>query len=937
MIDFLIVAFYMISILGVGIISGLKVKDLQDYSISKVPFSPFVLMAAIFATLVGGGSTMGVSEKVFSTGLVFLLACAGFVLRDLIIAFFIVPKFDKFKGCLTVGDIMAIYYGKVGRISVGIAGTLQSSTYLSMQLAAIGHLLYYFLAIPYWFGIFIGVGIVVVYSSFGGIRSVTITDVIQFSVLIVAIPVTFTIGLDMVGGFYGVLNSVPKEKLSFIPSTDDEVRFYSLVFVFILPYMNPALVQRLLMGRTIAQVRGALIIAALGRLPYYAMVGILGLVAFILEPTLKADMAFPYLVNTVLPIGVKGFVISGLMAVIMSTADSYLHVAGLLLTHDVIKPIMGDRLSEKQEFKLARYVTLIIGSIALVAAMSNTNIIELNILAVVFWLPAIFVPLVSGILGVCGSIKAFLWSGILGIVTYLVWKYLIYELMLVDSLLPAVLVNAATFFTIVYFEKKSSSNWFFIGRLSGTIDKVRQIFSVGRFSPKSVLDIFRRVASQLVDLSAKRVEIFGAPYALFVLFAIANFCFVPIIFSNISGQVTPVFIIYLRVFASGLSFVLVMKDFWPKAYLRYLPIYWHITLFVCLPFFAISMCLFSSCSIEWVIDLVLTNFILGLLVDWKTYIATILFGGVFATGSFFLFGDLRQFDPNLGNFPIMAYATIVSLLAGAIFSRNKERVLMEKLVTFKALGGTIAHEMRTPLSSIQISASGLKECLPALVEGYQQARLAGIRVPKISQLTLESIASAPERMRYICASTLNIIDMLLLQLKDSDWSTHFSDCSVTECVLIALSEYCFREDERDLIDATGVAEFKFYGNRYLVVHILYNLMRNAFTFIQSEKKGRIAIWTSERANEMNLHFCDTAKGIGKEDLHHVFEHGFSKRSAGSGVGLHYCKKMMETMSGDITVRSQEGKYTEFVLTFPKHKPMSEACSRLPINHKIGEL
>ena len=50
----------------------------------------------------------------------------------------------------------------------------------------------------------------------------------------------------------------------------------------------------------------------------------------------------------------------------------------------------------------------------------------------------------------------------------------------------------------------------------------------------------------------------------------------------------------------------------------------------------------------------------------------------------------------------MAYAIAVSLLVGAIFSRNKERVLMEKLVTFKALGGTIAHEMRTPLSAIHI-------------------------------------------------------------------------------------------------------------------------------------------------------------------------------------------------------------------------------------------
>lgn len=918
MIDFAIVAFYMISVLVVGIVSGLKVKDLEEYSVARGSYSSFVLVAAIFATLVGGGSTMGVSEKVFSTGLVFLLACLGFVVRDLIIAFFLVPKFDAFKNCLTVGDIMAIYYGKVGKICVGIAGTLQSSMYLSMQLAAIGHLLDYFMGIPYWLGILIGVGIVVIYSSFGGIRAVTLTDVIQFSVLIVAIPVTFTIGLDMVGGFHGVFNSVPPEKLSFAPATSDEVRFYSLLVVFILPYLNPALVQRLLMGKTASQVRTALIISALGRLPYYFMVGILGLVAYILEPTLKADLAFPYLVNQILPIGVKGLVIAGVMAVIMSTADSFLHVAGLLLTHDVIKPIMGDKLNPQQELRLARYITAIIGSIALVAAMSNTNIIELNILAYVFWLPAIFVPLVCGVLGAKASVRAFLQSGFCGIATYLIWKFFVYENTSIDSLLPAVIVNATVFLSLLFLEKKKPlpiSKPITYSRSTSMWSSSKAALSF--IKRHGVISGTHRLIMMLVEQSKERVLVFGAPYNLFVIFAVANLCFMPLIFSNTSGQPTPLFVVYLRVFASGLGFLLIMRDFWPKRFLAYLPLYWHVTLFVCLPFFAISMCLFSSCAIEWVIDLVLTNFILGLLVDWKTYSASIILGGILATLAFFLFGDLRQFDPNLGNFPIMAYSTAVSIFAGAIFSRNRERVLLERLLTFKALGGTIAHEMRTPLSSINISASGLKECLPALVSGYSQAKSAGLNVPNIPRLALESIATIPERMRYTCASTLNIIDMLLLQLKDNDWSKHFDECSMKECINTALHGYCFRENEHSLIDTHKVIDFKFVGNPHLVIHILYNLMRNALSFIQSEKRGTISLWTSETPHEMRLHFCDTAKGIDPEDVPFIFDHGFSKRRLGSGVGLHYCKRMMETMAGNITVVSEMGTYTEFILSFPK--------------------
>jgi SSS family solute:Na+ symporter len=454
MVDFLIVAVYMISVLLIGIISGLKVKDFSEYSVSKGSYSTFVMVAAIFATLVGGGSTMGISEKVFATGLVFLLSVMGFVVRDILKATFIIPHFDQFDNCLTVGDIMERFYGRVGKVCVGIAGCLQSSIFLGMQIAAIGHLLDYFLNIPYSVGVLIGMGIVVIYSAFGGIKAVTLTDVIQFSVLIVAIPITFTIGLEMVGGIYGVINSVPTEKLSLWPKSGEQIRFYSLFIVFCLPYMNPAMVQRILMGRNAKQAQAALFISALGRIPYYIMVGLLGLVAFIIEPTLKADMAFPFLVNHILPVGIKGFVISGVMAVIMSTADSFLHVAGILLTHDVIAPLRKKPLSSKQELFVARSITFVIGVVAVIGAMTNSNLIELNILAYAFWLPAISVPLIFAILGFQGSMRGFVTAGIAGIGTYLIWKFFLYESTNIDSLLPSVIVNATVFFSFYFYEKK---------------------------------------------------------------------------------------------------------------------------------------------------------------------------------------------------------------------------------------------------------------------------------------------------------------------------------------------------------------------------------------------------------------------------------------------------------------------------------------------------
>lgn len=914
MVDVVVAAFYMVGLVVPGLMLRFNVKSMNKHSVAKNTSPTFIIVASIIATLIGGGATIGISEKIFTTGLVVLVTCLGFVVRDILTALIIVPRLEPYQGCTTVGDIMGMHYGRFGQVLAGIATVMHAGIFLGIQVVALSHLLNYFLAIPYTLGIIIGIGTVALYSFLKGKKKHGRINIFQFGILVIAIPITFTIGVEMVGGFYGLINSLPIEKLSLVPQTAEQIRFYSLLFVFILPSFTPGLMSSFLLSKDSLHTKKALIISAFAYIPYFIMVAVLGLVALVLEPSLQPDMAFLYLVNTVLPIGIKGLVVAGMLVMIISTADSLLHAASFALSHDILGPIANQRTDETNHLRIIPWSIVITGSIAFVAALYTTNIIELSILAYACWLPGMAVPIVASILGAHASMHTFVFSALCGWGAFLGWRIYFYSLTHIDSLLPALLLSASVYFVLYIFEKKKYyekelSEWPSLG----SNQQYKSIESLA----KHIVFFLKSNFDKLVDQSIQKVEVFGAPYSMFVLFSVANLCFVPFIFANTSGGGTPKFVVYLRVIASIFSFLLVMKDFWHKRLSRYLPLFWHITLFFCLPYFAISMCLFSSCAIEWVIDLVLTIFILGILVDWKTYISTILLGAFFAALSFTFFGDLSQFDPNIGNFPIMTYAIIVSLSAGALFSRNKERVLMEKLITFKALGGTIAHEMRTPLSSIHVSASGLKDCLPALVDGYQQARGAGLKVPKISQLALESVASIPERMRYICASTLNIIDMLLLQLRDNDWNAHFSTCSMKECVDTALHEYCFRENERSLIDISGIEDFTFYGNRYLVVHILYNLMRNSFTFIQSEKRGVITIWTSESLNEKHLHFCDTAKGISKHDLPYIFDHGFSKRSGGSGVGLHYCRRMMTAMSGGISVNSVEGKYCEFVLSFTK--------------------
>lgn len=66
-----------------------------------------------------------------------------------------------------------------------------------------------------------------------------------------------------------------------------------------------------------------------------------------------------------------------------------------------------------------------------------------------------------------------------------------------------------------------------------------------------------------------------------------------------------------------------------------------------------------------------------------------------------------------------------------------------------------------------------------------------------------------------------------------------------------------------------------------------------------------------------LIFKDTGKGISKENISHIFRKFYSRTKYGTGIGLSFCKMVMESLGGEIKCKSQEGKFTEFRLCFPK--------------------
>lgn len=426
---------------------------MREYSIGNRKYSTPILVATIFATLIGGGSTLGIAEKVYSLGLVFAITCLGPVINKILTATYIAPKANVFTDMISPGDLAEYYYGKIGKITTGLAGTGFMVGSLGVQISSIGYISHAFLEISYGWGVFIGAAIIVIYSSFGGVKAVTATDIIQFIVLVVAIPLACFIGIVKVGGFKNLFSSLPESHLSFSSDPKTTLKYLCFLLFNIVPYLTPPFIQRLLMAKNSKQIVKSMYYTIAICIPFYIMICLIGFIALQLFPNTNSHLAFPSLIKNVLPIGLKGIVIAGIFSAIMSTADSVLNCIGITIIHDIIQPLKKKPLSDKQELVLTQWVTFLIGSLAIAVAIRYQNIFDLVINSLSCWASTVLIPILLGLLGLKVSLKSFLTSVLGGLCTLFIWNYLFKQSTGIDGLLPSMITNGLILLSGYYCEK----------------------------------------------------------------------------------------------------------------------------------------------------------------------------------------------------------------------------------------------------------------------------------------------------------------------------------------------------------------------------------------------------------------------------------------------------------------------------------------------------
>jgi SSS family solute:Na+ symporter len=352
--DWVVIGLYFVLVFGGAVWATLRerrgTETSADYFLAGRDTGWFIVGASLFASNIGSEHLVGLAGTGAASGVAVAQfeILAAFVL--LLLGWVFVPFYLR-SGVYTMPEFLERRYSPAARWYLAIVSIIgYVLTKISVTIAAGGIVFEALMGIDFWTGALVVVVATGIYTIFGGLRAVLITDTLQMFVLIGGAIAVLVIGLDAVGGWTELWTAAePGFRDLWKPADDPNFPWTGIVFgapILGIWYWctDQFIVQRTLAARNVQQARRGTIFAGfLKILPLFIFV-IPGVIAHVLaqrgQLTLATpDQALPALVGTLLPVGLRGLVVAGLLAALMSSLSSVFNSTSTLITWDVYKKL----------------------------------------------------------------------------------------------------------------------------------------------------------------------------------------------------------------------------------------------------------------------------------------------------------------------------------------------------------------------------------------------------------------------------------------------------------------------------------------------------------------------------------------------------------------------------------------------------------------------
>jgi SSS family transporter len=425
------IALYLLASIAIGLYAATRVKNTSDYAVAGRSLPLPVIIATTFATWFGSETVLGIPSKFVEGGFQKTVEDpigAGMCLV-LVGAFFARKLYNM--NLLTIGDFYRKRYGKGVEIFSSIVILISYLGWVAAQITALG-LVFNLLsagAISVATGMTLGTLIVLVYTLFGGMWSVALTDFFQMIIIVVGLTLIAIFAAEHAGGVGRVVEYArSRDMFRFFPDGGLHGWLFWLgaaITIMIGSIPQQDVFQRVMSAKDAdTAVRGP-ILGGLSYLGFAFVPMFIGVAAFVVMPEAAATLAkedtqkiLPTLVMEHMPVWLQVMFFGALLSAIMSTASATLLAPSTTFVENILKNFHP--LSDKRELRAMRITVFVFTSCVLVYSivMEGTPIYELVAMAYQFPVVGAFWPLVCGLYWKRSTTLGAIWSIVLGMSTW---------------------------------------------------------------------------------------------------------------------------------------------------------------------------------------------------------------------------------------------------------------------------------------------------------------------------------------------------------------------------------------------------------------------------------------------------------------------------------------------------------------------------------------
>jgi solute:Na+ symporter, SSS family len=425
-IDIAIIVVYLAAMLAFGFWGKTRTKDSADFLVAGRRLGPALYTGTMAAVVLGGASTVGGVGLGYKYGISGMWLVVAIAVGLLLLSLFFAGRIQRLK-VYTVAQMLKLRYGVDATSASGVvmvAYTLMLSVTSTIAYATVFNVLF---GTNRTVSVIIGGAIVMLYSSIGGMWSITLTDMVQFilktiGIFFLLLPFTW----NKAGGLDGIRERAGDTVFDLGAIGTSTIITFFVVYSFGM-LIGQDIWQRVFTARSPGVAKWGGTTAAVYCVLYGIAGAVIGMAASTFLPDVAAkDDVYAQIAETILPVGISGIVLAAAVAAMMSTASGALIATATVAKTDV-KPLLArlvgrdtdEAENAERDVHSDRLYVVVLGVVVIIVAALLNDVVAALTIAYDILVGGLLVAILGGFLWKRATGTGALWSMAVGTVVTL--------------------------------------------------------------------------------------------------------------------------------------------------------------------------------------------------------------------------------------------------------------------------------------------------------------------------------------------------------------------------------------------------------------------------------------------------------------------------------------------------------------------------------------